>query len=232
MTSITKIIKTLHRNRTKRGGLDYLLGLLNYSGYWSDFSSSSPKVLDCVCVNNVRPNDAMISSKTMRHTCSYQRTKRCYILYYYCVIFSRGIVCAWNVLLRENRKQKTKLFPHIQRKSLIEATKTSVKITVRTLTSIWSPALPLQSCIQHSCLCVHGFTGFTFLSLTTGRNARCVFPCLDKANIWFPDNAHSFSGKKPQTTPRLTPSSSIRQSNFSSYYRRRHRGRQLFLLKS
>lgn len=132
----------------------------------------------------------------------------------------------------ENTKQKTKLFPHIQRKSLIEATKTSVKITVRTLTSIWSPALPLQSCIQHSCLCVHGFTGFTFLSLTTGRNARCVFPCLDKANIWFPDNAHSFSGKKPQTTPRLTPSSSIHQSNFSSYHRRRHRGRQLFLLKS
>lgn len=71
-----------------------------------------------------------------------------------------------------------------------------------------------QSCIQHSCLCVHGFTGFTFLSSTTGRNARCVFPCLDKANIWFPDNAHSFSGKKPQTTPQLTPSSSIRQSNF------------------
>lgn len=71
-----------------------------------------------------------------------------------------------------------------------------------------------QSCIQHSCLCVHGFTGFTFLSSTTGRNARCVFPCLDKANIWFPDNAHSFSGKNPQTTPRLTPSSSIRQSNF------------------
>lgn len=112
----------------------------------------------------------------------------------------------------QNRKQNYSLT--FRENPWSRATKTSVKITVRTLTSIWSPALPLQSCIQHSCLCVHGFTGFTFLSSTTGRNARCVFPCLDKANIWFPDNAHSFSGKNPQTTPRLTPSSSIRQSNF------------------
>lgn len=36
--------------------------------------------------------------------------------------------------------------------------------------------------LAYSRLCVHGFTGFTFLSLTTGRNACCVFPCLDKAN--------------------------------------------------
>lgn len=132
----------------------------------------------------------------------------------------------------ENTKQKTKLFPHIQRKSLIEATKTSVKITVRTLTSIWSPALPLHSCIQHSCLCVHGFTGFTFLSLTTGRNARCV----DKANIWFPDNAHSFSGKNPPNHPPTNAfvlHSSVQLLIVSSKEgRRRHRGRQLFLLKS
>lgn len=213
-TSITKIIKTLHRNRTKRGGLDYLLGLLNYSGYWSDFSSSSPKVLDCVCVNNVRPNDAMISSKTMRHTCSYQRTERCYILYYYCVIFSRGIVCAWNVLLRGKHKTENKIIPSHSEKILDRSNQDFRENYRQDVDVDLKSSLPLQSCIQHSCLCVHGFTGFTFLSSTTGRNARCVFPCLDKANIWFPDNAHSFSGKNPQTTPRLTPSSSIRQSNF------------------
>lgn len=110
-TSITKIIKTLHRNRIKWGGLDYLLGLLNYSGYWSDFSSSSPKVLDCVCVNNVRPNDAMISSKTMRHMFIPENRTLLYSVLLLCYFFSWDRLCleCFAEGKTQNRKQNYSL---------------------------------------------------------------------------------------------------------------------------
>lgn len=112
-------IKTLHRNRTKRGGLDYLLGLLNYSGYWSDFSSLyAESTWLCLCEKHKAKWRYAFHLNTMRHTCSYQRTERCYILYYYCVIFSRGIVCAWNVLLRGKHKTENKIIPSHSEKIL------------------------------------------------------------------------------------------------------------------